>query len=164
MEYEDFKIDFKFFQDNLNALPNFYKASNGNLEYLHEQNKNDFFNLNSEEITDIILVLDELNKAIQINIDENKFDGSEEIVSILRKSMGQTYQKSINKKKAKKSIFKPLKKPKKIFLKVLKDTSFLKDTQNTQNFNSKKTAADTSLKSNNNIINVTEKVSDETNK
>ena len=77
MEYEDFKIDFKFFQDNLNALPNFYKASNGNLEYLHEQNKNDFFNLNSEEITDIILVLDELNKAIQINIDENKFDGSE---------------------------------------------------------------------------------------
>ena len=164
MESEDFKIDFKLFQDNLNALPNFYKVSNGNLDYLHEQNKNDFFNLNSDEIIDILLVLDELNKAIQINIDENKFDGSEEIVSILRKSMGQTYQKSINKKKTKKSIFKPLKKPKKIFLKVLKDTSFLKDTQNTQNFNSKKTAADTSLKSNNNIINVTEKVSDETNK
>ena len=164
MESIDIEIDFKYFQDNLNALPNFFKFSNGNLDYLHEQNKNDFFNLNSEEITDIILVLDELNKAIQINIDENKFDGSEEIVSILRKPMGQTYQKSINKKKTKKSIFKPLKKPKKIFLKVLKDTSFLKDTQNTQNFNSKKTAADTSLKSNNNIINITEKVIDETNK
>ena len=78
--------------------------------------------------------------------------------------MGQTYQKSIHKKKTKKNIFKPLKKPKKIFIKVLKDTSYLKDTQNTQNFNSKKTAADTSLKSNNNIINVTEKVNDETNK
>ena len=51
--------------------------------------------------------------------------------------MCQAYQKRIN-KKSKKSIFKPLKKPKKIFLKVLKDTSFLKDTQNTQNFNSKK--------------------------
>ena len=163
MESEDFKIDFKMFQDNLNALPNFYKVSNGNLDYLHEQNKNDFFNLNSDEIIDILLVLDELNKAIQINIDENKFDGSEEIVSILRKPMGQTYQKGINKKKAKKCIFKPLKKPKKIFLKVLKDTSFLKDTQNTQNLISKKTAADTSLKSNN-IINITEKVSDETNK
>ena len=164
MESIDIEIDFKYFQDNLNTLPNFFKFSNGNLDYLHEQNKNDFFNLNSEEITDIILVLDELNKAIQINIDENKFDGSEEIVSILRKPMGQTYQKSINKKKTKKSIFKPLKKPKKIFLKVLKDTSFLKDTQNTQNYNSKKTAADTSLKSNNNIINITEKVIDETNK
>ena len=46
----------------------------------------------------------------------------------------------------------------------MKDTSFLKDTQNTQNLISKKTAADTSLKSNNIIINITEKVSDETNK
>jgi hypothetical protein len=164
MESIDIEIEYKFFQDNLNALPNFYRSSNGNLDYLLEQTKNDFFNLNSEEISDILLVLDELNKAIQINIDENYIDDCSEIVSILRKPMGQTYQKSINKKKAKKNIFKPLKKPKKIFLKVLKDTSFLKDTQNTQNFNSKKTAADTSLKSNNNIINVTEKVSYEANK
>ena len=164
MKSMDIEIEFRYFQDNLNALPNFYKCSNGNLDYLHEQTKNDFLSLNSEEISDIFLVLDELNKAIQINIDENYIDDCSEIVSILRKPMGQTYQKSINKKKTKKNIFKPLKKPKKIFLKVLKDTSFLKDTQNTQNFNSKKTAADTSLKSNNNIINVTEKVSDETNK
>ena len=164
MKSMDIEIEFRYFQDNLNALPNFYKSSNGNLDYLHEQTKNDFFNLNSEEISDILLVLDELNKAIQINIDENYIDDCSEIVSILRKPMGQTYQKSINKKKTKKNIFKPLKKPKKIFLKVLKDTSFLKDTQNKQNFNSKKTATDTSLKSNNNIINVTEKVSDETNK
>ena len=163
MKSIDIEIEYKYFQDNLNALPNFYKCSNGNLDYLHEQTNN-FFSLNSEEISDIFLVLNEINKAIQINIDENYNDDCSEIVSILRKPMGQTYQKSINKKKTKNNIFKPLKKPKKIFLKVLKDTSFLKDTQNTQNFNSKKTAADTSLKSNNNIINVTEKVSDETNK
>ena len=162
MESLDIEFDFTIFQENLNALPKFYKFSNWNLDYLHEKNKNDFFNLNSDEILDIISVLDELNKAIQINIDENNYDDCEEIISILRKSMGQTYQKSIHTKKTKKNIFKPLKKPKKIFIKVLKDTSFLKDTQNTQN--SKKTAADTSLKSNNNIINVTEKVSDETNK
>ena len=157
MKSIDIEIEYKYFQDNLNALPNFYKCSNGNLDYLHEQTNN-FFSLNSEEISDIFLVLNEINKAIQINIDENYNDDCSEIVSILRKPMGQTYQKSINKKKTKNNIFKPLKKPKKIFLKVLKDT------QNTQNFNSKKTAADTSLKSNNNIINVTEKVSDETNK
>jgi hypothetical protein len=164
MECLYIETDFKCFQENLNALPNFYKISNVNLDFLHEKNKNDFFTLNSEEIYDIMLVLEELNKAIQINIDENYIDDCQEIVSILRKPMGQTYQKSIHNKKTKKSIFKPLKKPKKIFLKVLKDTSFLKDTQNTQNFNSKKTADVTSLKSNNNIINVTEKVSDETNK
>ena len=164
MESLDIEYDFKIFQDNLNALPKFYKISNGHLDYLLEKNKNDFFNLNSDETLDILLLLEELNKAIQINIDENINDDCGEIISILRKPMGQTYQKSIHKKKTKKNIFKPLKKPKKIFIKVLKDTSYLKDTQNTQNFNSKKTAADTSLKSNNNIINVTEKVNDETNK
>ena len=155
MECLDIDSDFKFFQDNLNTLPNFYKISNGNLDFLHEKNKNDFLTLNSDEIYDIELVLEELNKAIQINIDENNIDDCQEIVSILRKPMGKTYQKSIHHKKSKKSIFKPLKKPKKIFLKVLKDTSFLKDTQDTQNFNTKKTAEATSLKSNNNIINIT---------
>ena len=165
MECFEIESDFKYFQENLNALPNFYTNSNGNLDFLHEKNKNDFFTLNSDEICDIMLVLEELNKAIQINIDENYVDDCQEILSILRKPMGQTYQKSINHHKTnKKSIFKPLKKPKKIFVKVLKDTSFLKDTQNTQNFNSKKTADVTSLKSNNNIINVTEKINDETNK
>ena len=165
MECFEIESDFKYFQENLNALPNFYTNSNGNLDFLHEKNKNDFFTLNSDEICDIVLVLEELNKAIQINIDENYVDDCQEILSILRKPMGQTYQKSIHHHKTnKKSIFKPLKKPKKIFVKVLKDTSFLKDTQNTQNFNSKKTADVTSLKSNNNIINVTEKISDETNK
>ena len=76
--------------------------------------------------------------------------------------MGQPHQKSVNNKISKKSIFKPLKKPKKIFLKVLREDSTSKDTQNT-NCNSKKTAAsNTSLKSNNNIINMTEKVIYET--
>ena len=164
MECLEIESDFKYFRENLNALPNFYKTSNGNLDFLHEKNKNDFFTLNSDEICDIVLVLEELNKAIQINIDENYIDDCKEILSLLRKPMGQTYQKSIYHKTNKKSIFKPLKKPKKIFVKVLKDTSFLKDTQNTQNFNSKKTADVTSLKSNNNIINVTEKINDETNK
>ena len=102
MESLDIEFDFTIFQENLNALPKFYKFSNGNLDYLHEKNKNDFFNLNSDEILDIISVLDELNKAIQINIDENNYDDCEEIISILRKSMGQTYQKSIHTKKTKK--------------------------------------------------------------
>ena len=164
MESLDIEYDFKIFQHNLISLPKFYKISNGNLDYLHEKNKNDFFNLNSDETSDILLLIEELNKAIQINIDERFYDDCGEIISILRKPMGKTYQKSIHKKKTKKNIFKPLKKPKKIFIKVLKDTSYLKNTQNTQNFNSKKTAADTSLKSNNNIIDITEKASDEINK
>ena len=42
MKSMDIEIEFKYFRDNLNALPNFYKSSNGNLDYLHEQNKNDF--------------------------------------------------------------------------------------------------------------------------
>ncbi len=146
---------------DLNALPNFYKY----LNFINETNKNDFFNLNPDEISDISYVLIELNKAIQINIDETNIDECEEILSILRKSKGQTYQKSIRHKNTKKSMFKPLTKPKKIFVKVLKSNSPLKDTQNTENINSKKTAAsNTSIKSNNNIVNITEKVNDETNK
>ena len=166
MELIDIESDFKSFQENLNALPNFYKNSNGNLNFINEINKNDFFNLNSDEISDILFLLEELNKAIQINIDENNIDECEELLSILRKSMGQTYQKSIRHKKSKKSVFKPLTKPRKIFVKVLKNNSPLKDIQyTTQNTNSKKTAAsNTSIKSNNNIANITEKVNDETNK
>ena len=77
-----------------------------------------FHNLNSEEVSDILFVLDELNKAIQINIDESKIDSCEEIISILRKTKGQPHQKSVNHKISKKSIFKPLKKPRKIMLKA----------------------------------------------
>ena len=76
------------------------------------------------------------------------------------------HQKSVNHKISKKSIFKPLTKPKKIFLKVLRDEDPSKDIQMT-NCNSKKTektAASTSLKSNNNIENVSEKISIVTNK
>ena len=39
MESFNIEIDFNYFRDNLNALPNFYKISNGNLDYLHEKNK-----------------------------------------------------------------------------------------------------------------------------
>ena len=164
---EDIELDFTTFQKNINQLPNFYKNSNGNLNFINETNKNDFFNLNPDEISDISYVLIELNKAIQINIDETNIDECEEILSILRKSKGQTYQKSIRHKNTKKSMFKPLTKPKKIFVKVLKSNSPLKeDTQNTQNTNSKKTAASNTsyIKSNNNIANMSEKVNDETNK
>ena len=61
-------------------------------------------------------------------------------------------------------MFKPLTRPKKIFVKVLKSNSPLKE--DTQNINSKKTAASNTsiLQSNNNIANMTEKVNDETNK
>ena len=108
MEYLDFEMDFRCFQDSIKTLPNFYKTSNGGLDFLHEKNQNDFYSLNSEEISDIISVLEELNKAIQINIDENNIDECGELVSLIRKSMGQTYQKSIHHKKTKKSLFKPL--------------------------------------------------------
>ena len=166
MELIDIESDFKSFQENLNSLPNFYKNSNGNLNIINEINKDDFFNLNSHEISDVLFLLEELNKAIQININENNIDECEELLSILRKPMGQTYQKSLHHKKSKKSVFKPFTKPRKIFVKVLKTNSPLKDIQyTTQNTNSKKTAASsTSIKSNNNFVNITEKVNDETNK
>ena len=167
---EDIELDFTTFQKNINQLPNFYKNSNGNLNFINETNKDDFFNLNPDEISDISYVLIELNKAIQINIDETNIDECAEILTILRKSKDQTYQKSVRHKNSKKSMFKPLIKPKKIFVKVLKSNSPLKEdtqnTQNTQNTNSKKTAASNTsyIKSNNNIANMTEKVNDETNK
>ncbi len=159
------EIDFITFQKNINELPNFYQNSKGNLNFINETNKNDFFNLNKEEISDISFVLSELNKAIQINVDESNIDGCEEILSLLKKSKGQTYQKSVRHIISKKSMLKPMTKPRRIFVKVLKSNSPLKDTQNTENINSKKTAAsNTSIKSNNNIVNITEKVNDETNK
>ncbi len=66
---------------DLNALPNFYKY----LNFINETNKNDFFNLNPDEISDISYVLIELNKAIQINIDETNIDECAEILSIYLK-------------------------------------------------------------------------------
>jgi hypothetical protein len=166
MESIEIESDFKSFQENLKALPNFYKTSYGNLNFKQEKNKNDFFHLSSEEISDIIFVLHELNKAIQINIDEISTENCEEIISILRKSSGQPHLKSVNHTKAKKSIFKPLKKPKKIFLKVLRDDSPSKDTQTTNcnSKNSKKTIVSNISLKNNNMVNITEKISDETNK
>jgi hypothetical protein len=166
MESFEIESDFKSFQENLKALPNFYIKSYGHLNFKHEKNKNDFFHLSSEEISDIIFVLNELNKAIQINIDEICTENCEEIISILRKSSGQPHLKSVNHTKAKKSIFKPLKKPKKIFLKVLRDDSPSKDTQTTNcnSKNSKKTIVSNISLKNNNMVNITEKISDETNK
>ena len=81
-DIEDIELDFITFQKDLNALPNFYKNSNGNLNFINETNKNDFFNLNPDEISDISYVLIELNKAIQINIDETHIDECAEILSI----------------------------------------------------------------------------------
>ena len=166
MDSLEIEPDFISFQETLNSLPNFYKTSYGHLKFKNENNDHEFLNLNSEEISDILLVLEELDKAIQINIDEINIDNCDEIISILSKSNVKPHQKSVNHKISKKSIFKPLKKPKKIFLKVLRDDSPSKDTQIT-NCNSKKTektAASTTLKSNNNIGNVSEKISIVTNK
>ena len=54
-------------------------------------------------------------------------------------------------------MFKPLKKPKKIFVKVLKnDTPFIY-TQNTNIDSKKTTASNTTLKCDNNEVNMTEK-------
>ena len=166
MESFEIESDFKTFQENLKTLPNFYKKSYGHLNFKHEKNKNDFFHLSSEEISDIIFILHELNKAIQINIDEINTENCEEIISILRKSSGQPHIKSVNRTKTKKSIFKPLKKPKKIFLKVLRDDSPSKDTQTTNcnSKNSKKIIVSNISLKNNNMVNITEKISYETNK
>ena len=166
MDSLEIEPDFISFQETLNSLPNFYKTSYGYLKYKNENYNNEFLSLNSEEISDIILVLEELDKAIQINIDESNIDNCDEIISILSKSNVKPHQKSVNHKISKKSIFKPLTKPKKIFLKVLRDEDPSKDIQMT-NCNSKKTektAASTSIKSNNNIENVSEKISIVTNK
>ena len=101
-----------------------------------------------------------MNKAIQINIDENIEDDCEELTSILKQSMGKHQKSVVNRKISKKSMFKPLKKPKKIFVKVLKNDSPFIYTQNTNtNIDSKKTtASNTTLKCGNNEVNMTEKV------
>ena len=65
------ELDFNQFKNDLNSLPSFYSISNGHLKYNYEKNKNMTLSLNLEEIKDIILILEEINKAIQINIDEN---------------------------------------------------------------------------------------------
>ena len=151
-------LDFNQFKKELNSLPCFYSISNGHLDYNLEKNKNVFSMLNFEEIEELQLILEEINQAIQINIDENLDDDCEELASILRKSMGKHQKSVVNHKMHKKSIFKPLKKPKKIFVKVLKNDSPFLDTQNTQNIDTKKTtASSTTIKSGENVINMTEK-------
>jgi len=161
MESLEVEPDFKCFKDILSSLQNFYTLSNGHLDFKLEKNKNDFFSLNSEEISDTFNILEELNKAIQIDIDPNNFSECDEIVSLLRKPLiGPRYKKCSNHKLSKKSVFKPLNKPKKIFTKVLIDNSPLKESMNTM----LTTASNTILKSNNIDINYTEKMGDETNK
>ena len=158
MDSSENYLDFNQFKNDLNSLPSFYTISNGHLDYNSEKNKNLLFMLNFEEIEDLKLILEEINQAIQINIDENMNDDSEELASILKKSMGKHQKSVVSHKMPKKSIFKPLKKPKKIFVKVLKNDSPFLDTQNTQNIESKKTAASTSTsKSGNNVVYMTEK-------
>ena len=99
-----------------------------------------------------------MNKAIQINIDENIEDDCEELASIIRKSMGKHQKSVVTHKISKKSMFKPLKKPKKIFVKVLKNDSPFIYTQNTNLDSKKTTASNTTLKCANHEVNMTEKV------
>ncbi len=154
------ELDFNQFKNDLNSFPSFYTKSNGDLDYKKEKNKNIISLINLEDIEDIIFILKEMNKAIQINIDENIEDDCEELTSILKQSMGKHQKSVVNRKISKKSMFKPLKKPKKIFVKVLKNDSPFIYTQNTNtNIDSKKTtASNTTLKCGNNEVNMTEKV------
>ena len=117
MESIEIESDFKSFQENLNALSNFYKLSHGHLNFKQEKNRNDFFHLSSGEISDIIFILDELNKAIQINVDVINIENCEEIISILRKSSGQSHLKSVNHKLTKKVFLSLWKSQKKYFWK-----------------------------------------------
>ena len=64
-------LDFNQFKNELNSLPNFYSISNGQLDYNLEKNKNKLLKLNLEDFEDIKLLLEEINKAIQINIAKN---------------------------------------------------------------------------------------------
>ena len=158
MEVSENELDFNQFKNDLNSLPNFYTISNGHLDYKSEKNKNLITIPNLEEIEEIMLLLKELNKAIQINIDETIKDDCEELASIIRKSMGKHQKSVVTHKISKKSMFKPLKKPKKIFVKVLKNDSPFIYTQNTNIDSKKTTASNTTLKCGNNEVNMTEKV------
>ena len=150
-------IDFNQFKNDLNSLPSFYSISNGHLDYKNEKNKNIPLISNLEEIEDIKFILQEINKAIQITIDQNIDNDCEELVSILRKSTVKHQKSVVTRKISKKNMFKPLKKPKKIFVKVLKnDTPFIY-TQNTNIDSKKTTASNTTLKCDNNEVNMTEK-------
>ena len=158
MEESKNDLDFNQFKNELNSLPSFYSISNGYLDYKREKNKNIISTLNFEEIDDIKLILEEIDKAIQININENIEDDCEELASILKKSIGKHQKSVVTHKISKKSMFKPLKKPKKIFVKVLKNDSPFIYTQNT-NIDSKKiTASNTILNCGNHEVNMTEKV------
>ena len=158
MEESENDIDFNQFKNNLNSLPSFYTISNGYLDYKYEKNKNIISPLNHEEIDDIMLILEEINQAIQISIDENIEDDCEELASILKKSLGKHQKSVVTHKISKKSMFKPLKKPKKIFVKVLKNDSPFIYTQNTNLDSKKTTASNTTLKCANHEVNMTEKV------
>ena len=151
-------LDFNQFKNELNSLPSFYSISNGYLDYKREKNKNVISTLNFEEIDDIKLILEEIDKAIQININENIEDDCEELASILKKSIGKHQKSVVTHKISKKSMFKPLKKPKKIFVKVLKNDSPFIYTQNTNIDSKKTTASNTILNCGNHEVNMTEKV------
>ena len=157
MEEQENELDFNQFRNDLNSLPSFYSISNGHLDYKNEKNKNIPLISNLEEIEDIKFILQEINKAIQITIDQNIDDDCEELVSILRKSTVKHQKSVVTRKISQKNMFKPLKKPKKIFVKVLKnDTPFIY-TQNTNMDSKKTTASNTTLKCDNNEVNMTEK-------
>ena len=161
MDSSENELDFNRFKNDLKSLPNFYSISNGHLDYKSEKNKNVISMPNLEEIDDIILILEELNKAIQININKNindLDDNCEELASILIKSMDKHQKSVVTRKISKKNMFKPLKKPKKIFVKVLKNDTPFADTQNTNIDSKKTTASNTTLKCGNNKVNMTEKV------
>ena len=158
MEESENDIDFNQFKNDLNSLPSFYTISNGYLDYKYEKNKNIISPLNREEIDDIMLILEEINQAIQISIDENIEDDCEELASILKKSLGKHQKSVVTHKISKKSMFKPLKKPKKIFVKVLKNDSPFIYTQNTNIDSKKTTASNTILNCGNHEVNMTEKV------
>ena len=158
MEVLENELDFNQFKNELNSLPSFYSISNGYLDYKREKNKNIISTLNFEEIDDIKLILEEIDKAIQININENIEDDCEELASILKKSIGKHQKSVVTHKISKKSMFKPLKKPKKIFVKVLKNDSPFIYTQNTNIDSKKTTASNTILNCGNHEVNMTEKV------
>ena len=104
MEEAENELDFNQFRNDLNSLPSFYSISNGHLDYKNEKNKNIPLISNLEEIEDIKFILQEINKAIQITIDQNIDNDCEELVSILRKSTVKHQKSVVTRKISKKNI------------------------------------------------------------
>lgn len=132
---DDLKENFSF-ENEIQTVNNFYKSSNIyeddlDLCYSRENILKSEIDLSSEENKDLEKVINELNEAIQIDLDQKRNihnDECDEIISILKKPIKKIRS---YKNRGERNLFKCLKAPKKISLvgRVLTDTPSI-ETQN----------------------------------